>query len=65
MNLFLATVAFCVQGECGFYVWSEKLFTSEKACEAQVVRMEAILAEETGGQANGFSACIRVPQTAT
>ena len=65
MDLFLAVVAFCVQGECGFYVWSEKLFVSEKKCEAQVVKMEAILAEETGGQANGFSACIRVPQVVT
>lgn len=65
MNLFLATVAFCVQGECGFYVWTEKLFTSEKACEAQVAKMEAILAEESGGQANGFAACIKIPQKVT
>ena len=54
----LAIVAFCVKGQCGFYAETKEPYTSEAACMVKVDQLESYL--NKSGIETTFGGCIPV-----
>jgi hypothetical protein len=54
----LAIVAFCVKGECGFYAETKEPYISEAACMVKVDQLESYL--NRNGIDTTFGGCIPV-----
>lgn len=57
---YLAVVAFCLNGECAFYV-SKTIVDSEVKCEAQLPRMMSDIDNQFKTKVPGIAGCIKVP----
>jgi hypothetical protein len=54
----LAIVAFCVKGECGFYAETKEPYTTEKLCLKKVDKIEYYL--NSNGVETTFGGCIPI-----
>jgi hypothetical protein len=60
MNLWLAIVAFCANGECAFYV-AKDTFNDRAKCEQAAGQLTQELLNHFGPETGTIPGCVKVP----